>query len=382
MISKIDYLTISDVHLGHRRNKAKDIISNLDHYFDHYKSTSQFSQLDIIFIAGDLFDQLLEFSNDDIHEAALWLSRLMSFCSRFRIKLRILEGTPSHDWKQSKIANTIVAMATMIGMELDFKYVDTLLIEYIEDLDIHVLYIPDEYSSDTSITFDHVKQLLAENHLGQVDIGIFHGMFHYQLKNVPGTHHKHSEADYLGIVRYFINIGHIHSFSVYDRIIAQGSFDRMSHGEEEPKGGVVCHLRADGNNSFDFVENIRAKIFKTIEVRYLDLDKALAHVDKHVKGLPLDSYVRIKAKKDHPLYIAFDQLKLRHLEYNFSKSDIDEEPVGQIAPIDLVQVEEQYVAITITNNNIVELLSEAVVNKYALNDKQRQILSSTLEGNK
>ena len=175
----IKYLVLSDIHFGKQKNPTRDIISNLNKYFDDYRSTSQFVDLDILFIAGDLFDTLLDFASDDIHEVAIWLNRITRFCARFNIKFRILEGTPSHDWRQSKIAETI---ANLLDIHVDFKYISTLSIEIMEDLDISILYVPDEWTANTDLTFSQVKELLADNNLSQVDICILHGMWFYQAR--------------------------------------------------------------------------------------------------------------------------------------------------------------------------------------------------------
>lgn len=290
----ISYLTISDIHLGNKRNKTYDICKNIDRFFDNYTNKSIFTNLDIIFIGGDLFDKLLEFNSDDVYESISLLYRLMSFCSRNNIKLRILEGTPSHDWKQSKIAN-ILNINTF--EKLDYKYIDSLSIEYIKDLDISVLYVPDEWTDSAAKTYEQVKVLLKNNSLNQVDLCMMHGLFNYQLKDMPNNIIKHDEDNYLSITKYYINIGHIHTFSFHDRILAQGSLDRIGHNEEEPKGGIVCNIFKNGEMNFNFIENKNAKIFKTIEFKNNDLEKNKKKLKKLLIGLPLDSYVRIKAKK-------------------------------------------------------------------------------------
>jgi len=324
MTKELKYLVLSDLHLGHAKNKSRDIIFNLNIFFDDYTPKSQFTDLDIIFIAGDLFDGLLDLSSSDIHEASLWLSRLMNFCARFNIKLRILEGTPSHDWRQSKIAETI---ACIIKLPLDFKYINTLHIEYLEDLQSYILYMPDEWTANAELSFSQVQTLLHEMQISQVDIAIMHGLFNYQLKHIVGNIQKHNEYDYLGIVKHFINIGHIHTFSTYERIIAQGSFDRLCHGEEEPKGAVLCTI-SDKEDSFSFIENKHAKIFKTIELKSNDLEVSFKKIDRVISKLPDNSHVRIKAKKDNPIYTNLDELKLKYPMIYFSKvsiEDIEEE---------------------------------------------------------
>lgn len=375
----IKYLTLSDVHLFHRKNTTENIIKNLDLYFDYYTHKSKFSNIDILFIAGDLFDTLLDFASEEIYDVMAWLARVMNFCLRFNIKFRILEGTPSHDWKQSRVSKIIYQL---LPEGLDFKYIDTLSIEHIKDLGINVLYMPDEWTDSPDKTYAQVQVLLKDNNLTQVDIGIFHGMFEYQLKDVPGNLHKHNEYNYLNIVKYFINIGHIHTYSVYERIIAQGSFDRLSHNEEEAKGGVLCTISKDGNNHFDFIENKNARIFKTILLKNNDLDKSMLKISKDLKGIPDDSFIRIKANKTHPIYIAMDELRLRYPQYTFSKISIEDDIEKYESLKSSVDIGTNYTPITITSDNIKECLLGEIVNKYDLTDSKLSMLNEIIEINR
>lgn len=372
----IKYLTISDIHLGHKRNKTKDIINNLNEFFDYFTSKSSFIDLDIIFIAGDLLDTLLELSNEDVHDIIIWLSSLMSFCFRYEIKLRILEGTPSHDWRQSKIADTLFKI---MDKDIDFKYIDTLHIEYVKDLELHILYVPDEWNSDTTTTFNEVKELLSIMGIEKVDIAIMHGLFSYQIKNAPGVS-KHIEEDYLNIVRHYINIGHVHTFSFYERILAQGSVDRLANGEEEPKGGILCVINNSNDDNFYFIENKLAKTFLTIELKSKDLDKSISFIDKKVKDLRYDSYVRIKASKEHPIFEAFNELKLRYPTLVLSKLTNEEESEQSSLLVNTNTIlTNNYTPVTITKENIVHMLMTEVNSRYSLSANQNTLLFKTLE---
>lgn len=369
----ISYLTISDIHLGNKRNKTFDICKNIDKFFDNYTNKSIFINLDIIFIGGDLFDKLLEFNSDDVYESISFLYRLMYFCSRNNIKLRILEGTPSHDWKQSKIAN-ILNINTFEN--LDYKYIDSLSIEYIKDLDINVLYVPDEWTDSADKTYSQVKTLLKNDNLNQVDLCMMHGLFNYQLKDMPNNNIKHNEDDYLSITKYYINIGHIHTFSFYERILAQGSFDRIGHNEEEPKGGIICNIYKNGEMNFNFIENKNAKIFKTIEFKNNDLEKNKKKLKKLLVGLPLDSYIRIKAKKDNPIYSSIDEIKLQYPEFNFTKKSIEEETEDKTI---ISYINEVYKPITINKENIGITLTEQITSKYDLKQQQLTLIKDIIE---
>lgn len=369
----IRYLCISDIHLGHPRNKTEDIVEALIAFFDNF--TTDF-KLDILFLAGDVFDNLLDFSSPESNLATIWAARLMKYCGRLNIKLRVLKGTPSHDWDQPEIFNTLAKAAKF---PVDMKYVNSLSIEHMDDLGINVLYVPDEWRSDPSVTYDEVKALLVQDQLQQVDIAIMHGNFGYQLPPQATKAPRHDEEKYLSIVKYFISIGHIHTSTVYSRILAQGSFDRLAHGEEEPKGGMLCTIYKEGHGEYYFIENKRAKVFKTINLKFNDVDAAIQQIERHTAKLPSDSYVRIRAKKDHPLIIGFDEVKKRFPLFNISKITTEEEDTNQFTLVEDIKDTGEYIPITITKDNITTLLMDEIKSKYEFSANQLLIAERNLQ---
>jgi UDP-2,3-diacylglucosamine pyrophosphatase LpxH len=119
----------SDLHLGHDRNPTLSIIENFRAFLkDHDKVLRD---LDIIFIAGDIFDKLIKKNTSESMLIDNWFIELVLYCELRNIKIRILEGTQSHDYKQSaNIANIIQQLKSNV----DFKYISTLHIEQMEDL--------------------------------------------------------------------------------------------------------------------------------------------------------------------------------------------------------------------------------------------------------
>ena len=188
----------------------------------------------------------------------------------------------------------------------------------------------------------------------------------------------HNEADYLGIVRHFINSGHIHTFSTFEKIISNGSFDRLSHGEEEPKGGVLCTIAANGENSFTFIENKGSKKYITIKLIGLDLDKALEKIDKVVIKLPNNSHVRIKCDKLHPIFQAFDDFKIKYPFLNFTKDTSEKDDDSYLLVDDSIQLDSTYQQISITRDSIIPLLRHEIDSKYKLSDRQNTILNMIL----
>jgi DNA repair exonuclease SbcCD nuclease subunit len=360
-MSKVNILTISDIHLGHQRNNTADIIRNLNLVIDDNYETSE---LDIIFLAGDVFDRLLTFQEDCIPEITLWIERLLRLCDKYNITLRVLEGTPSHDWKQSKNFEPIFSS---MHSNCDFKYVDTLSIEYIDKFKIHVLYVPDEWDKDPANTLQQVKNLLKDRNIEKVDFAVMHGNFEFQLPSFIKKIPRHDSQEYLDFVKHYIFIGHIHTFSSLDRIIAQGSFDRLSHGEEEPKGYVKATVDLQTNErNFFFIENKNARVYKTIELMNENLDENLQFIKSKVKDLPINACVRIKSEKNNPILSNMNLLVNLFPTITWTKLVIAEDEVERSS--ELIQSDVDYDPITINQSNIVSLLLDRLNAKSIDND--------------
>ena len=351
MKEEIYLASISDIHLGAKKNPARDIIDNLRKAFPCNERTGE---LDIIFIGGDVFDTLLTFPNDDVADIKEWIGSLLFTCSKYNIALRVLEGTPSHDWQQSK---HFITIAKLLKQPIDIAYVRELSIEYIEHLGINVLYVPDECNPTAEKTLSQVRELMRAKGLHQVDIAIMHGAFSYQLpENVKCQ--KHDPDAYLSLVKYLIFVGHIHTYSTYSRVIAQGSFDRCGHGEEEPKGHIEAKINLDtGNYKIRFIENKGARIYKTIYCKNMSLEDTLSRVDKGVVGIVDGSCIRVVCDSDNPIAKDLASLIRKYPLLTWSVKVQDDETDDELT----IKEEESEVVfnpVTITSSNIEKLLLE------------------------
>jgi len=330
MTEEFRIAVLSDLHLGHKRNKTEDIIYALKRALPDNQETSE---LDMIVLCGDVFDRLLEYPDEDVTHINIWIFELLQLCSKYDIVLRVLEGTPSHDRFQSEIFNTIKHIS---GFNVDLKYFKTLDIEHNEKFGYTFLYVPDEWEVTTDKTLEDVKALMKAKNLDKVDFAFMHGNFDYQmpthLKKIP----RHNSDEYLKLIKYYIFIGHIHIFSFKDRIIAQGSFDRLAHGEESPKGHVRAVITNEFEKEFFFVENKLARVYKTFKCYKYNLDETLDFLRKKVLRLPNKACVRIEAKQDHPIFSNMNQLVAMYPTVVWSKlvkSEDDEIKIENIEEV-------------------------------------------------
>lgn len=351
--SKINALVFSDVHLFHDKTKTEHILFGLQKALaDH----ERLSDVDIIFISGDLFDHSVFLPNKDISLVLKFLNHLLNMCHKYDIVLRVLEGTPSHDWKQSRM---IEDLNKMRKEPVDAKHVEVLSIEHIEKFGIDVLYVPDEWGTSCADTFEEVKMLLQEKGLEQVDLSIMHGCFNYQFPvNLVGKPDVHDENSYLSITKYLVIIGHYHTHSKFERIVVPGSFDRLKHGEEEAKGYLKFSIWDDGRYEVQFVENKVAMIYKTLDFRsmeIIDIINFLKDFNKDNK----EKFVKIIAEKDDPVFKGLKELKALFPNIHFS---IDTKKNEEVVPVkqsfDIVR------PTTLTAQSLEKIMQERLTQKY------------------
>lgn len=358
-------IAISDIHLGHRNTPTEHITKNLYHYLANELKDSKY-----LFIAGDLFDRLLTIPDGNVAEIISFMSWLLRECVRYNVKLRVLEGTPSHDWQQNKLFETLAfnnAIAT------DIRYYDTLAIDTEED-GLNILYIPDEYSDYTSTTLNEVHQLLEKKGLTQVDLAIMHGMFEFQLpEHIRGNLSVHDSEAYLKIVKGYIIIGHDHRHKSKDRIYVPGSFDRLTHGEEEDKGYLVFDI---DKKTIDFKVNKESFIYLTIECTKLDIEDTLKEIRDKLKDIPPLSKVRLIFKESHPIKEYINKLQSEYPDLDWTKSKVIKE--NEDIKLD---VDYQYTSIIINEGNIVDVVMENIqLDKSSLKDRAKYLLSKIVEG--
>jgi hypothetical protein len=352
---KLNIAVVSDIHLGHRHNTAERIVANL---MTAFPDNAETASLDIIFIAGDAFDDILMCNDVDV----IWIDRfivyLLRLCKKHGIELRVLEGTPGHDREQSERFRTLNELCQI---DAPLQYVTELMIEHFPQFSIDVLYVPDEWLGSTDKALAQFKDLLRTKGLEKVDIAIMHGLFAFQLPpHVEAP--KHNAEAYLSLVREKIYIGHDHTYKSYDRITVQGSFDRLTHGYESPKGHVRALWQHDGTWDQTFIENKNAMRFDTIDCTGLNLEETLAKIDRDTAELPEQSFVRVEGDSDNPIFSDMATLirKRPLIEWTKLVRHKKEEDPAPLAEADF-----RYVPIIINRDNLAELVLERIANNGA-----------------
>lgn len=357
-ISELNIASFSDVHLGHPVMTTEHVVMNLRRAFPDNADTAK---LDIIFIVGDFFDRNLTLSAEVNYVIRPYIRDLLLLCKKHNIKLRVLKGTPSHDWEQSKLFTHI---NDLMDIQADVKYFNVLDVEYIDEFGINILYLPDEWRYSTAQTQNEIVSLLAEKQLQQVDFTVMHGQFKHQLPKVTHDKIQFHDADFfLSITKYFVFVGHIHFQSQFARILSSGSFDRSAHGEEKPKGHYRLVVRQNDRHDIYFIENKYALKFITIDVTDLSAEVIYETVSKYVTKYPKGSHFRLLSKKDNSLN---NELcgKLRVLYPEFNWTDKIKTPKQTQKVLQMVDTREQESRVVLSPTNIEQLLMARIQVKH------------------
>ncbi len=358
---QLNVAVLSDIHLGHTRTNTFHIVANLRQALPDNEETAA---LDLILLAGDIFDHLLTLPQEEVDEIQAWITELLAICAKYNILLRVLEGTPSHDWKQSR---QFVNLNLGADVPAELKYVDTLSIEVIEELGgLTILYVPDEWNHDANVTRAQVQELLKKHGLDKVDIACMHGSFDYQLP-IESIKNHNSEW-YQSIVNHYIVIGHVHIRSQKGKILAQGSFDRLSHGEEAPKGHYRFSIGPTEDKCW-FVENKGAKLYLTIDCRSKSLESLIKYMQS-VEGYPTGSAFRFLIARDSELHRDVRTIRQQFPQFKIT-TQLDElktpESLKVKQPTEHVEQ-----PISITPTNVAHVVSERMRAKLPDADQYRQ----------
>lgn len=283
-------LAVSDVHLGCPR---------LDPYLLHKRFVKYLypqitSDIKILFICGDFFDSLLNLSSVSSREAMIIITELKELCRSVDCDLRVLRGTFSHDRNQP-----LHFINGDDPDDLSVKMFDKISFEYHEKTGLNIVYVPDNHGS--ADIYEEISNLLQSHNVEKADILVHHGYFIHMFP--PGVKPDKNALDVDLISRYVkgcVLNGHVHRTSIYRNVISVGSFDRLAHDEEDPKG--FYRIDIDQNYSFKFIENKDATKFLTIDLMSFGEDGSAAityftkkwsdMISRFTKGEPI--HIRFK----------------------------------------------------------------------------------------
>lgn len=307
-------LDISDIHLFNNNTPVTHIMDTLD---KHVFNPKVLVEVDAVAISGDLFDKWVKLVNGGIFFE--WTQRALQVLKDTNTVLRILEGTPSHDWKQAQF---IVDINTHTGINADIHYITELSIVDDPILGI-VAYIPDECRSSPEKILSDLKEMMTTRGISQVDFIIAHGFFDFQLP--PNQTSGMDSKAMSDMTKHLIICGHDHRRKAHLKVRVPGSWDRIAHGEEGDKGGIVIDFNDKECREY-FLKNPDALPY--VKFSYLDMsdEEILQRIDSDLDSVP-KGYIRFELNDDTTLkgYIS-DLIKKEkaNLDVVYKSTKVDE----------------------------------------------------------
>ena len=283
-------ISISDIHIGNNRVLPEIIHRNLNMYL-----YPELIEIDILFIVGDFFHTLLNLNSSSAYYAILIINEIIELSIKHNFLIRVVKGTFEHDRDQNKYFN--------VDNKYDhIKVVNTLSIEHIEQLNINVCYVPDDLPYKNAQA--EIVKKIKDHQLEQVDILLLHSYCKHEIpKDAPIEPNNLFDIDFLEhYVKGPIFKGHIHTKSIYKTCVNNGSFERLTHGQEEKKGYFKFTYDRE-KFTYKFIENKSTAVFSSIilgEEDYVNIFiKEVEKIIGKVNDLtPLPINIRIVCNKE------------------------------------------------------------------------------------
>lgn len=354
-------LTISDLHWGHRNTFTHVALDNLR---TNVINVQVLASVDVLFITGDVFDRLLTIPQGS--EIYTFIVELLTLCKKCNTAIRILEGTPSHDWKQSKL---FVTINESNNINADLLYVDTLSIVKDPTLPYVIGYVPDEIRATPEITTREFKEMMTTNGYQQLDFILMHGLMDFQI---PGIDAPSFDSDeWMPLAKYMIYIGHDHTRKEKGNIVIPSSHDRNAHGEEGDKGAIVTDI-IDGKCHNYFIPNVNAMPYITLACQEMDDAAVVALVEETVSKMSC-GYLAIKLNANTNLKAQAKQWAKRTVPS--IKVDYLSDAITQEVATEMFK--QTHVTVNINNDTVSQLICDEVREKSS--DLEMEMVRKSIE---
>lgn len=345
----------SDEHTLHPHTPTTHILTNID----RLRSEIGHDTIDMEVWGGDLCDDNTSTSNPAYIYLQNHVKHYLHDCHERKRLVRIVAGTFSHDWEQPEMFELLKPKDSPY-----IKYVNTLSIEYIEQFDIHVLYVPDNFGNKPKTEiYNEAVALIASHGLQQVDFIFLHGGFDFQLPPIANKHDSlYNAKAWSTLANKIILSGHIHKPSTKYNIYCSGSVDRLQHGEMHPKGAYhVLFNKSDVIPTF--IENTRAMIYDEIKFSPEDTSQEiLIRIEKYLShDIMKGASIKLSGGLPETVNPVIVELRNRFPYYRFEAQNAVSD---NVIIDDTVYEPEQFESITLSEQNFKESLYRFINNSF------------------
>lgn len=255
---KLNVKVIADIHLGKKDDKI--LWKELQEVF----ISTITDELDLLVIAGDLFDRVIKLNEITSNYVFKFIDQLVILSKIHNFKIRIVKGTRSHDFNQ---LNNFQAYEIDDSFGIANEVCDEELFE-----GVNVLYIPEEYIEDPE---EYYKEYFSNKY----DLIFFHGMMDFAGCSAHLSENKNAKtaptfkSSMIAELSYGpVCGGHIHIGEDYkNKIFYTSSFSRFNFGEPEMKGFIdYTYDTITKDYEVMRIENTLAPEYVTVKLQDLD----------------------------------------------------------------------------------------------------------------
>jgi len=264
-------LVIKDLHFGHKRSEE------MYHELQIVKDYLNNNHIDILNINGDYFDRKLVATEPAIFFAVSFFSELVEICRRKNIKIRIIQGTRSHELNQ---------LTTMFQHYLTDATIDMKIFFQVGEEELHglkFLYVPEEYPENGIEYYAEYKTKhynVMHGH-GTWDFVHFATMLESEEEKI-GTHSAPTFIydEWKNAIEGGLAIfGHIHKRQSHNNVFYGGSFTAWGYGDRSEKGFTTYEVDNEtGKWTFEHYNNEKAPRYDVTSIKELFKGKELKDI--------------------------------------------------------------------------------------------------------
>lgn len=271
----MNILVLSDVHLAPRTIPNDHVIESLRIMF----TDDRMRRADALFLPGDLWDRAVGGTDlaAEKNECLDWVTELLRQSKRTNTPIRAVKGTPFHDWDQMQ---WLVKQNELCEIGADIRYFDDVHLEKDPTLGVWIGYIPDAIRDRPEQVYDELVEKMKTLGCDKIDYILAHGFFDFQ--NTYGSP-AYDTVLFSELVRYGIFCGHDHGSKTSLKVWVPGSFERLAHGEEYPKG-ILNSRVIKGVHHVTFIENENAAWLRSVRLNSVHDDLLIRRVEAAIDG--------------------------------------------------------------------------------------------------
>jgi hypothetical protein len=275
----IKIAVIGDLHFGIAATERE--AKELDAFLGFIKT----HDLDIIQFNGDYYDHKLSLGEPAAIAGMKFFSDVLNVAAEKGIKIRMIEGTQSHDRFQPRIFNEFIPDGPDGKPLIDYRLYETVGAEEIDGLNI--LFVPEEYPMNIDEYYAPYKE-------GRYDLMFVHGTWDFinfgktidNDRNDMHTAPVFKYGEWKDALEHGLCVsGHIHGRHGFKdkggtKIIYPGSFTAWSFDQISERGFIYIDFDPETKKfEYELINNDASPKYANLDIKDLGSDLASADVN-------------------------------------------------------------------------------------------------------